>query len=395
MTFGSKVRVLGILSGLALIQLTGCGDESSDVSAGKRQGVGLPAELDGLALGPYGTVAVTDLQGGFAIVDGSGVGSTTRQPRLLLTTPTGLQAEAVPTARLANVSIWRTAEALAIVGLPCENIEEVADVSLGELNWFEVCGTRSHVVLRYELANRSWKTLSTSVKGAEDGNLRAMASNGDVLLAQRGGPFGDWVSISGRTGEAVEIPALAMPGEATACAIGDGFTAAVVPFDEPISDAPASFSDTVGLFRLALGGADWARQPPEPSDLASLIRRPLGCGPDSVMFLALGAPGQPVTPVQLVSDGPGLAWVEGPLEGFPNDGPPPAFVSSGSTVTAWDGPDTEAGGYEVYVLQDSAWQFIGRAAGPHPTGQMGNVAVSGGSVLFVTPAGDSQVLHLL
>lgn len=395
MSFRSKLLMRASTAALVLVPFAGCGTGSSDVSSVKRQEVDLPAELDGLAVGPRGTVAVTGLKTGFAIVDGSGSSSPTQEPRLLLTSLSGLQVETLPTSRLAGVSIWPTSDALIIAGVPCEDIDGVPDVSLGKSSWFELCGTRSHVLLRYELPSRSWKTLSTSLEGAEDGSLRVMASNGDILLAQRGAVDGDWVSINGRTGEVVEIPGPGMPGEVTACATGDGFTAAVVPFDEPISDELAPFSDGVGVFRLGAGGKDWVREPPEPTELKSLIRRPLGCGPGSVMFMAGGAPGEPVRPVQLVSNGPDLAWIEGPLEGFPNDGPPPTLISAASTMTAWDGPDGEAGGYAVHVLQDSAWKFIGRAATTDPPLGMRQVAVSGDSVLFLAPAGDGQMLDLL
>jgi hypothetical protein len=112
------------------------------------------------------------------------------------------------------------------------------------------------------------------------------------------------------------------------------------------------------------------------------------------MFMTAGAPGEPARPVQLVSDGPDLAWIEGPVEGFPSDGHPPNMIPARSTMTAWDGPDLERG-YAVHVLADSAWKFIGRAAGPDPPSRLGHVAVSGGSVLFLASAGDGLVLHLL
>lgn len=395
MTLRSGPLATAATAALALVSFAGCGDGASDVSSVKRHGTDLPAEVNGLAVGPHGTVAVTDLKTGFAIVDGSGEGSATQQPRLLLTTPSGLETETLPTSQLVSVSIWPTADALVITGVPCDNIDGAADVSSGESSWFELCGTRSYVVLRYELSSRNWKILLKSLEGSEEGFLRVMASHGDILLAERGGPFGDWVSINGRSGEVVEVPAPAMLGDVTACATGDGFTAAVVPFDEPISDEPASLSDTVGVFRLEAAGKDWVREPPEPTKLESLIRQPLGCGPGSVMFMALGAPGERARPVQLARNGPDLAWVEGPLEGFPNDGPPPKLISARSTMTAWDGPEREWGGHAVHVLQDGAWKFVGLAATSDSPSGLGQVAVSGGSVLFLASVGDGQVLHLL
>lgn len=394
MIFRSKRLITAITAVVALVPFTGCGNGTSDVSSAKRQAVDLPPELDGLALGPHGTVAVTDLTSGFAIVDGSGTGSPTEQPRLLLATPSGLRAETLPTARLVNVSIWPTTDALVIVGMPCENIDGATDVSRGQSSWFELCGTTSYVVVRYELASGSSKILSTSLEGSAEGFLWVMASNGDILLAERGTLDPAWVSVNGRSGEVVEIPAGGMQGDATACATGDGFTAAAVPFDEPISDAPASFSDTVEVFRLGGGGETWVTESPAPTELKTRIAEPLGCGPESVMFMTAGAPGEPARPVQLVSDGPDLAWIEGPVEGFPSDGHPPNMIPARSTMTAWDGPDLERG-YAVHVLADSAWKFIGRAAGPDPPSRLGHVAVSGGSVLFLASAGDGLVLHLL
>ncbi len=379
--------VTSTASAFALL-LVACGS-GGDVSTAKEQGV----ELDGLAVGPWGTVAVTDLKSGFAIVDGSGEGSDGRHPRLLLTTPTGLETETLPTTRLANVSIWPMSDALVILGLPCENINATADVDPGESSWFEVCGTRSHMLLRYQLSNRSWKTLSRSVEGSDDGTLRVMASNGDILLAERGP---EWLSINVRTGDVVEVPAPASATEAavTACAIGGGFTAAVVPDEPPIATAPAPFSDTVGVFRLRAGEREWVKAFPEPTELETRIATPLGCGPGSVMFMALTAAGETPRPVQLVGDGPELRWLEGPLEGFPDEGPPPALISTRSTVTAWDGPELEAGGYAVLVLQGRAWRFVGRAEAEHPLG-LGEVAVSGRRVLFLAHATDGQVLRLL